>query len=423
MKNLLSILGVELKASWRSPIWHRKMFINLFLLLTFFYLAGNLVLLGVLLDDILIKLPIDGIDYKSFGSSFVLRKLNRFLMYYFFFDFIIRYFMQKLPAMVVQPYLHLPIQKSSLVNYLLLKTIWSPFNILHFLIFVPFFFEVFENLEFFSALGWVLAFVTLVFTSNYFLLLIKRTSDIDTRVYLGMLGIVTFVVAADWFGWIDFQLFSAFVFNAFFLHPFLALIPVLLLGLVYGVNYRYLRANMYLSRLAKDKRSEVSYVGNGLLSRFGLIGRLAELEFKFIWRNKRPKSVLLMTILFLAYGLIVFPNPEYDGNYLMYTIFSIIITGMFLMNYGQYLLGWEGSHFDHILTRNVSFYDYYMSKFLLFAMVSAAAMILSIPYVYFGSEILLVVFCLFLFNLGINSHIIMFFGSLNPKKIDLSQGT
>lgn len=110
--------------------------------------------------------------------------------------------------------------------------------------------------------------------------------------------------------------------------------------------------------------------------------------------------MLLITILFLGYGLLVFPQPEYQGNYLMYIMFSIIITGMFMLNYGQYLLGWEGNHFDHILTRNVSFKDYYLSKVLLFAITSGAAMILSIPYAYFGWEILLVLFVVFLSILG-----------------------
>jgi hypothetical protein len=84
--------------------------------------------------------------------------------------------------------------------------------------------------------------------------------------------------------------------------------------------------------------------------------------------------------MFLGYGLLVFPTDEYAGNHLMYVLFSVIITGMFIFNYGQYLLGWEGSHFDHILTRKVDFSDYYKSKYLLCASVSGSARLQSIPY-------------------------------------------
>lgn len=423
MKNLLLISRIELLSSFRSPIWHRKILINLFLVLTFLYLAGNFLVLGIFLDDLLIKIPVDGIDYNAYGPSFVVRKLNQFLLYYFFIDLIMRYFMQKLPAMAIQPLLHLPLKKSTLVHFMLLKTVWSPFNWFQFLIFVPFFFEVFQNLPFDVALGWTSGFTAFVYLINYGLLYLKRTSDVDTKVYLGMLVALVLLISADWYDFIDFKWLSGQVFDALLLQPVLSLLILGATFFMYYLNFNYLKNNMYLNKLSKQKRSEVSYVGSGILSSFGLVGRLTELEFKFIWRNKRPKSVLMITILFLAYGLLVFPNPQYQGNYFMYILFSIIITGMFLMNYGQYLLGWEGTHFDHILSRNVSFYDYYMSKFLLFALVSGGAMILSIPYAYFGWDVLLIVFSVFLFNLGINSHIVMFFGSMNPKKIDLSQGT
>lgn len=314
MNPILHIINFDFKESVRSPLWHRKLVINLFLILTFVYLAGSLLVLGIFLDDILINIPIDGIDFNTYGRSFVLRRLDQFLIYYFFFDFIIRYFMQKLPAMSVQPYLHLPINRSSLVHFMLLKSIWSPFNLIHFLIFIPFMFELFENLDFMQAFGWSTGFTLLVFASNYFLLFIKRTSDVDARVYVGMLASLISIIALDWFDVLDFQALSGLMFNALFLHPWTLVVPLFLIGVTYGLNFKFFKANMYLSKLSKVKKNTVSYSGNGVLSRFGLVGRLTELEFKFIWRNKRSKSVFMMTFLFLGYGLFIFPNPEYAGN-------------------------------------------------------------------------------------------------------------
>ncbi|GAB5538862.1 MAG: DUF5687 family protein [Salibacteraceae bacterium] len=381
------------------------------------------VFLGVYLDDILIKIPVEDIDYNTFKESFVLRRLNQYLLYYFFADLILRYFTQKLPALSIQPLLHLPIRKSSLVHYMLMKTTWSPMNWFHGLLFIPFIIELFSNLPFLQSIGWTIGLISIIYLNNFLLIYLKRTSEVDYRVYLSMIAILMVTVGLHWFDIVDFTALSGLLFNAFFLNPITVLIPISLAALFYFFNYRYLRSNLYMSTLRTDAKSEISYVGAGILSRFGIVGRLTELEFKFIWRNKRPRSVLLITLLFLGYGLLVFPMEEYMGNYLMYALFSIIITGMFILNYGQYLLGWEGSHFDHILTRKVSFEDYYLSKFLLFTIVSGVAMLLSIPYAYFGWEVLLVLFSVFLFNIGIGTHVVMFFGSLNPKKIDLSKGT
>ena len=54
--------------------------------------------------------------------------------------------------------------------------------------------------------------------------------------------------------------------------------------------------------------------------------------------------------------------------------------------------------------------------------VSVAVMfILGIPYVYFGWKILLAHFAAAVYNIGVNSYIILFAGSFNRKKIDLNQ--
>ncbi len=423
MKIFFRFLGIEWKEARRSPLWHKNLLVNLVLGISFLYLIGMLVALGVLLDDILIKIPVEGIDYNTFKESFVLRRLDRFLLYYFFIDLIIRYFMQKLPALSVQPFLHLPIKRSKLIHYMLAKSVMSPMNWFHWLIFIPFIGELFSNLSFMESLGWTIGFASVVYLNNFLLTYLKRTSDVDYRVYLTMLASLVTLITLDWYDIVDFQSVSETVFNSFFLQPITVLIPIAIGIGFYYLNFKYLRSNLYMDRLSKSTKSEITYVGAGVLSRFGVVGRLTELEFKFIWRNKRPRSVLLITILFLFYGLLVFPMEEYSGNYLMYVLFSIIITGMFMLNYGQYLLGWEGTHFDHILTRKFSFEDYYLSKFMLFAIVSGGAMLLSIPYAYFGWKILFVLFSVFLYNLGLGSHMVMFFGSLNPKKIDLSQGT
>lgn len=47
--------------------------------------------------------------------------------------------------------------------------------------------------------------------------------------------------------------------------------------------------------------------------------------------------------------------------------------------------------------------------------------VLSIPYVYFGWKILLAHFAAALYNIGVNTHVILIGGSYNRKKIDLSQ--
>ena len=173
MIKLLRLYGIEWKEARRSPLWHKNLIVKLLLAFTFIYLFGMFVFLGVILDDLMIKLPFDEINYNTYKESFVLRRLNQFLLYYFLADLIMRYFMQKLPALAIQPLLHLPIPKSGLVHFLLGKSLLSPLNWGHALLFVPFIIELYSNLSFAEASSWTLAIVGVVVFNNFFLTFIK----------------------------------------------------------------------------------------------------------------------------------------------------------------------------------------------------------------------------------------------------------
>ncbi|KXK23766.1 MAG: hypothetical protein UZ12_BCD005002408 [Bacteroidetes bacterium OLB12] len=79
--------------------------------------------------------------------------------------------------------------------------------------------------------------------------------------------------------------------------------------------------------------------------------------------------------------------------------------------------------FDFILTRPVSLTQYVESKYWLLSGVTVICFLLSIPYVYFGWKILLIQTAMTLFNLGVNSYVIMNMAMWEPKKIDLGKGT
>ncbi|HEY0245094.1 MAG TPA: DUF5687 family protein, partial [Mucilaginibacter sp.] len=91
-------------------------------------------------------------------------------------------------------------------------------------------------------------------------------------------------------------------------------------------------------------------------------------------------------------------------------------------NYGQYMYSWQATYFDGILVSKVSFTDFLKAKYLLFTLVSTTAFILTLPYVYFGWRTVLIHFVMYLWNLGVNTTIILFFANRNSKRIDLSKG-
>lgn len=182
---------------------------------------------------------------------------------------------------------------------------------------------------------------------------------------------------------------------------------------------------MYPEEMGNQKGSaaRTSY-GFSFLQKFGVVGELINLEVKLILRNKRPRSLLLLSILFLSYGLVFYrgERAEKISDGLLFGL-GIFMTGAFSINYGQFIFSWQGSHFDFTNTRPFSMRHYLESKYWLLSTVIFICFLLTIPYVYFGWKILIMNGAMMLFNMGVNVYIIMNMGMWDPQKINLSKGS
>ncbi len=97
------------------------------------------------------------------------------------------------------------------------------------------------------------------------------------------------------------------------------------------------------------------------------------------------------------------------------------MTGIFLINFGQFIPAWDSAYYKLLMSQNIKYEEYLKSKFTLMCLSVIILFVLSIPYVYFGWKILLAHFAAALYNIGVNSHVILFGGSFNRKKIELDQ--
>ena len=203
--------------------------------------------------------------------------------------------------------------------------------------------------------------------------------------------------------------------------PLFSFLFLFIAFLVYFLNYRYLKSNLYLEELHTADSSHKSSTEIPYLNRFGKAGDLAGNELKLILRNKRPRSVITMSLMFMFYGLIFYTNPTFSG-YAGIVFCGMFMTGIFIINYGQFMFSWQSAHFDGILVSKVNAVDFFKSKFLLFTLFSSLCFILTIPYVYFGWKVLIVHFVMFIWNLGVNTLLVLYFANQNYRRIDLSKG-
>jgi hypothetical protein len=380
------------------------------------YLLVNLLVLGFFLDKFL---------EKTFPNDDLVVSFCGILLIYYLLDLLMRLQLQELPTLRVQPYLQLPVKRNSLVGYLAFTALLSVFNLWPFVLFLPFILKkVAADSGSLTALAFIISLAGLAVFNNYLALFIKRKANLNGWIFLIAAGVIILIGLSDFY-WHLFSIrkISFLFFGHLINHPALALLPVLLGVLMYYLNFVYLKQNLYLEELGSRKASSYkSSTEYPLLNRFGSVGDLVGNEIKLILRNKRSRSSLIMGLFFMLYGLLFYGKPGPAGSDGFKVFVGMFMTGIFIINYGQFLFSWQASQFDGILVSKISFSDFLKAKYLLFTIISTGFFLLTIPYVYFGWRTLMIHFVMYLWNIGINTTIVLFFANRNYKRIDLSRG-
>ena len=405
----------ELKDFWRSKNTGKSIAIRIVLGLVILYLFANLFILGLFLDTILEKVfPKDDLVISFCGL----------ILLYYLVDLFMRLQLQELPTLRVQPYLQLPVKRNALIQYLAFTALLSIFNLWPFVLFAPFIIKIIatDSGPLVSA-AFIVSLAGLTIFNNYLSLYIKRKSNLNGWVFLISAATIILIGLSDFYLHLfSIRKLSFLFFGNLITHPLLAVLPVLGGLIMYYINFLYLKQNLYLEELSRKTASYKSSTEYPLLSRFGSVGDLAANEIKLILRNKRSRSALIMGMFILLYGLIIYTNPSFKNGDSMKIFVSMLMAGIFIINYGQFMFSWQGPHFDGLLVSRISFSDFIKAKYLLFTLISTFFLVLTIPYMYFGWKILLIQLIMYLWNIGVNTTMVLFFANRNYKRIDLSRG-
>ncbi|MEM1339422.1 MAG: DUF5687 family protein [Bacteroidota bacterium] len=402
-------VGLQWKAFFRSASFGKSLGIKIFMAFMGIYLLGSLGILGGTLYFILRKLV------PSEGPMWV---LNQFLIYWILAELFFRYFMQKLPVMDIKPLLINNIPKSSIIHYILGRSVLSGFNLFTLVTFVPFAIVLLvKGYPAANVLLWLLALVVLTLCSNFLNFLINK-SDIA-------LGVIVTLLLSFWgleyFGLLSIRDFFGPIFNGLYAYPLAILIPFAILGILYSLNFQYLKNVLYLDGALRGKVKAAKATDLSWTKRFGEMAPFLQLDLKLIWRNKRTKAQVWISLLFVFYGLIFYTQEIYADMPLIHVFLGIFMTGIFLSNFGQFIPAWDSAYYSMMMSQNIPLRKYLESKALLITVSVVVMFFLTIPYVYFGWKILAVNIACAIYNLGVNIPVILFFGSFNKKRIELDQ--
>ncbi|MCX6269655.1 MAG: DUF5687 family protein, partial [Bacteroidetes bacterium] len=410
-----NLLVFQWKTAVRSPMWHKNLALNLvvgfFLLLMAFYLF----IIGIFMNQILKEVRPDANPLVFF---------NGLLLYYFLADLLIRFMMQSLPGINIESFLHLPVRKNRIINFMVSRTIFDVFNLIPLFILIPVIFTIVKPMAGgTAALIWILSLMMMILANSFIATWLKRL--LGTKpVIIGVIALLFItLVILDKTNIISLSFFSQKLFGFIVAHPAAVILPFLWMILTYGIHYWFLITHLFPDEVQVKKSSYVQgRMMNPYLRSLGLTGTIIELEMKLYGRNKRPKTILQMSPLFLLYGFFFYPNPgmlSQDG-FLMFV--GVFLTGGIMLNYLNYSFGYESCYFDTLLTKNIDFAQYVKVKYINAIIICTLCYILTIPYVYYGLKVLLVNTAMYFYNIGLLSFSLLYFATYNKNRMDLTRG-
>ena len=412
---LLRLLLQNGQKTIRARGFYKNLTVNLLLGFVALYFIVIFLAVGLLiLPKLLSEMPTEKTPTELF---------NGVLLYLLLGGLALRYVMQQLATVNIQSYQILPIKRSIIVNYLLFTPLLNPINYILFFTIIPFAIRsVSVDYNEITAFCFVLNFFFIVCFNSLMASFIKRKFGSNIWGFIGVIVFFAAIIALEVFNIFSLFTLSETFFNFIVLKPYGLIVPLCAITLAYMLNRWFLTQNFYAEKFEKQIKTEKNYNNTSLsfLNRFGIIGEMMALELKMIWRHKRTKNLVYMAVLFLFYGLIFYTNDVYANRYGFLFFSAVFITGLVMFLFGQWLISWNSSHFDSLMTKNLSVRAYLTANLYLMLAGNVLCFVLTMPYFLFGKEIAILHVAAFLYNAGVNTFLLTYFASYNTKRIDLS---
>lgn len=346
-----------------------------------------------------------------------LETINKYLIYYLLVDLIIRYFLQKMPVTNIKPLLILPIKRSLIVHYSLGKTTISFFNVLHAFFFIPFTIVLLVKGYGYQAILWNLGMMALIYTNNFVNILVNSKNV----VFYTVLALLGSLAASQYYNFFDVTTYTKLCFQGMYDINYLFLVPIIFLLAIYYFSFSYFKARLNLDD-GLAKKSDLATTENFTwLNQFGTLGTFLKNDIRLLKRNKRSRMTLIMSGIFIFYGLLFFTQAieSYDNPW-MKVFAGVFVSGGFLFTFGQFVPSWDSAYYQLMMSQNIQYREYISSKWWLMVIGTVISPILASFYLYFGLHTYLIIVVGAIFNIGVNSHLVMLGGAFVKTPIDLT---
>lgn len=396
--------------AFRKQGFYKNLGVNIIMALFALYMIGAFIALGATLGMLLAEIPV---------AMNPVEIMNGVLFYALLMGILMRYFMQPLNMVNLHLYQTLPIPRKSLVNYLIYKPLVNPINYSWLLFMIPFAVKTVLPLYGtttafgFVIIGWTISMFNLQLATY-----LKRLFAGSLLKILGFIIFIAAIICLEIFDIFSVFSFSSKYFTYAMQNPYIWILQLACVAIPIFLQHQYFKNNYYIDAyMKKDTAKHDKLHTFSFLDRFGTIGEVMGLELKLIMRHKRTKSLLWMSFIYIFFGFLFFTDIQTD---MMKVLGAILVVGLLMLSYGQWVFSWNSSHFDALLSKNITARDFVLANYFLMLIFAIIPFVISLFYIFIFDNIFRFLLVSLLYCAGFVIPMMLYFATFNSKRIDLN---
>jgi len=340
-------------------------------------------------------------------------------------DFGLRFMVQQTPAMLLKPYMLLPISRRNVVDCFLITSQLSIYNFLWLAMLLPYAIIILAGgCPLWLVVQLVVAGLLLIIVNSQFYLIVRTL--LGRSVFWFILPLVVYgayfvPLLVDTKGRLFSHMFDAVV--AWADTPLL-LVPVLLLyALVYWANRSLQFAFAYREvTLTNARRTSIKHVSRfSFLDVFGHTGEYLKLELKSILRNKAVRSRVVMSMVYMVVlSAVITYTDIYDGRLMLnfWCYYSFALYGATTL---VKVMCPEGNYIDFLMVHRQHILTLLRAKYYFHVAVLIIPLLIMLPAVFEGKFSLLMMVAYFFLSSGLLYFLLFQLAVYNKQTLPLNQ--
>ncbi len=340
-------------------------------------------------------------------------------------DFLMRFMVQQTPAMLVKPYMLLPLPRYTVVETFLFTSLISGYNWLWLLLFVPYAIVTFAGgASLLTVIGVILSGMLLIMANSQFYLLVRILVGRSLLWWLLPIAVygsfwLPMTFDSDFRAWGAMVDWLAMACESLWCPLLCLALLALMLWINRAMQYRFVFEE--ISREEK-KATAMKHVSQfTFLERFGQTGEYLKLEIKSIMRNKAIRARVMMSLgLIVVFTLIIAYTDVYDGKMMLnfWCFYCFAIYGMTAL---VKVMGPEGNYIDLLMTHQENILSLLKAKYYFHVAILLVPLVLMMPAVIAGKFSLLMMLAYMLLSSGMLYFMLFQLAVFNKQTLPLDQ--